>query len=340
MSTSARTTAIEELHPLVPALYFAGALGFAMAAFQPVFLGLALLIGITYNAYLRGWREVLASLKWQVPLALIIILINPIVGSQGRTVLFEIFGRKVALEKLLYGVCMGELLVATLAWFSCAARVMTAEKVTLLTGRVAPVVGTTLTMSTRLVPVFVRRTVCIDEVIRANTAAVAGKAAKAGAAKVSFSDAETAVADFANAGADAGDGAKGFRLQKGPKGWLDRLRNSVSEVSRRISVLMGWGMEDSLETADSMLCRGWGSGARHTSYKKYRFTATDACALAVVIALFAVACVGCVKVCGPFNFYPVMGPWAGDAWWAYVAYGVYLALPLIFEGGAKLLWKR
>ena len=45
MSTSARTTAIEELHPLVPALYFAGALGFAMAAFQPVFLGLALLIG-------------------------------------------------------------------------------------------------------------------------------------------------------------------------------------------------------------------------------------------------------------------------------------------------------
>ena len=101
MSTSARTTAIEELHPLVPALYFAGALGFAMAAFQPVFLGLGLLIGITYNAYLRGWREVLASLKWQVPLALIIILINPIVGSQGRTVLFEIYGRKIALEKLL-----------------------------------------------------------------------------------------------------------------------------------------------------------------------------------------------------------------------------------------------
>ncbi len=306
MSARSRASAIEELHPLVPALYFAGALGFAMAAFQPVFLGLALLLGITYNAYLRGWREVLSSLKWQVPLALIIILINPIVGSQGRTVLFEIFGRKVALEKLLYGVCMGELLVATLAWFSCAARVMTAEKVTLLTGRVAPVVGTTLTMSTRLVPVFVRRTACIDEVIRANTAAVAGKTAKADAAK----------------------------------GWLARLKASVQDVSRRISVLMGWGMEDSLETADSMLCRGWGSGARHTTYRKYRFTAMDACALAVAIALFAVACVGCVKVCGPFNFYPVMGPWAGDVWWAYVAYGVYLALPLIFEGGAKLLWKR
>ncbi|MBR3258086.1 MAG: hypothetical protein IKF96_03770 [Eggerthellaceae bacterium] len=335
MNASARVSAIEELHPLVPALYFAGALGFAMAAFQPVFLGLALLIGITYNAYLRGWREVLPSLKWQVPLALIIILINPIVGSQGRTVLFEIFGRKVALEKLLYGVCMGELLMATLAWFSCAARVMTAEKVTLLTGRVAPVVGTTLTMSTRLVPVFVRRTVCIDEVIRANTAAAAGKAARVDAAKGIALGVEAA-----GTSVEAVDGMRPGRSARGPKGWLDRLRNSVSEVSRRISVLMGWGMEDSLETADSMLCRGWGSGARHTSYKKYRFTATDACALAVVIALFAVACVGCVQVCGPFNFYPVMGPWAGDAWWAYVAYGVYLALPLILEGGAKLLWKR
>ena len=311
MSAQSRTSAIEELHPLVPAVYFAGALGFAMAAFQPVFLGLALLIGLAYNVYLRGWREVLHSMGWQVPLVLIIVVINPLVGSQGRTVLFEIFGRTVALEKLLYGVCMGELLMASLAWFSCAARVMSAEKVTLLTGRVAPVVGTTLTMSTRLVPVFLRRAALVDEVVRANTAAVAGKGA--------------------NAAAEDG---------RGLKARFSRMKDGVENVSRRISVLMGWGMEDSLETADSMLCRGWGSCAKHTSYRKYRFTVLDAAALVLVVALFTVACVGCVRVCGPFNFYPTMGPWAGTNWWAYVAYGLYLALPLLFEGGARLLWKR
>ena len=68
---------------------------------------------------------------------LIIVVVNPLVGSQGRTVLFELFGRPVALEKLMYGICMGELLVAGITWFSNAARVMSAEKVTLLCGRVA-----------------------------------------------------------------------------------------------------------------------------------------------------------------------------------------------------------
>lgn len=302
MSARVRTSAIEELHPVVPAVYFAGALGFAMAAFQPVFLGLALLIGLAYGVYLRGTNDVLKSLSWQVPLVLVVVVINPLVGSQGRTVLFEVFGRTVALEKLLYGVCMGELLIASLAWFSNAARVMTIEKVTALTGRVAPVVGTTLSMATRLVPLFVRRAALIDEVAKANT--VAG-------------------------GSGAVEGIGRFA----------RMKAAVGDVSRRVSVLMGWGMEDSLTAADSMLCRGWGSGARHTTYKRMRFTAVDGAALAVVVALFAVACAGCVQVCGTFNFYPVMGPWAGDAWWAYVAYAAYLLLPLLFEGGAKLIWK-
>ena len=134
-----RALAIDELHPLVPAIYFAGALGLCMASFQPVFIGLSLLCGLAVSLRFRGRRALLKSLGWQLPLLLIIVVVNPLVGSQGRTVLFELFGRPVALEKLMYGICMGELLVAGITWFSNAARVMSAEKVTLLCGRVAPV---------------------------------------------------------------------------------------------------------------------------------------------------------------------------------------------------------
>ena len=311
MSAHVRTSAIEELHPLVPAIYFAGALGFAMAAFQPVYLGMSLLFGLALCVYLRGWPSVAKSLGWQLPLVLLLVVVNPLVGSQGRTVLFEIFGRTVALEKLLYGVCMGELLLASLAWFSAASRVMSVEKVTALTGGVAPVVGTTLSMATRLVPLFMRRAACVNEAVQANTAAYG--------------------ANRAPVGDDSQSGRPARRFA--------RMKASVEEVSRRVSVLMGWGMEDSLTTADSMLCRGWGARTRHTTYRRYRFTVVDGVALAVVLALFAAALVGCIRVAGPFQFYPVMGPWAGGAWWAYVVFALYLALPLLFEEGAKLVWR-
>ena len=311
MSARSRTSAMEELHPVVPAVYFAGALGFAMAAFQPVMIGLALLSGMALSVHLRGGRAVLKSLAWQLPLLLIIVVVNPLVGSQGRTVLFEVFGRTVALEKLMYGICMGEVLLCSVIWFSCAARVMTSEKVTLLTGAVAPVLGTTITFAGRLVPLFVRRAALVDEVARANTAGFGGMA--------------------------------GARDDAAAPGRFARLKWQVSEAARRISVLMGWGMEDSLTTADSMLCRGWGGVGRtmrHTSYRKYRFTVADGVALAVVLGLFAVALAGCIRVVGPFQFYPLMGPWAQGAWWAYVAFGLYMLLPLLFEGGARLGWKR
>ena len=39
---------------------------------------------------------------------------------------------------------------------------------------------------------------------------------------------------------------------------------------RASSVLMGWGMEDSLERADAMRSRGWGAATRRTTYARYR----------------------------------------------------------------------
>ena len=51
-----------------------------------------------------------------------------------------------------------------------------------------------------------------------------------------------------------------------PAGKLAVMRGYL----RRTSVLMGWGMEDSLETAGAMKARGWGAAARRTTYARYR----------------------------------------------------------------------
>ncbi|MFR8045123.1 MAG: energy-coupling factor transporter transmembrane component T [Eggerthella lenta] len=66
-----------------------------------------------------------------------------------------------------------------------------------------------------------------------------------------------------------------------PAGKLAVMRGYL----RRTSVLMGWGMEDSLETAGAMKARGWGSRAPPTA--RYRFRRFDAAALACGGALAA-----------------------------------------------------
>lgn len=59
---------------------------------------------------------------------------------------------------------------------------------------------------------------------------------------------------------------------------------------RASSVLMGWGMEDSLERADAMRSRGWGAATRRTTYARYRLERSDVAAL-VGLALFGVVTV-------------------------------------------------
>ncbi|MCL2024578.1 MAG: energy-coupling factor transporter transmembrane protein EcfT [Coriobacteriia bacterium] len=65
-------------------------------------------------------------------------------------------------------------------------------------------------------------------------------------------------------------------------------RTIIERIAARlriVSVLMGWSMEDSLETADAMRARGWGAVPYRTSYRPYRFRIFDA---AIGIAILAI----------------------------------------------------
>ena len=96
---------------------------------------------------------------------------------------------------------------------------------------------------------------------------------------------------------------------------------------RASSVLMGWGMEDSLERADAMRSRGWGAVPRRTTYARYRLGRSDVVAL-VGLALFgAVAVAVAWTATTQYSFYPqlsVPAPWQG-----YVVYAVWMALPCV-----------
>lgn len=98
---------------------------------------------------------------------------------------------------------------------------------------------------------------------------------------------------------------------------------------RASSVLMGWSLEDSLETADAMRARGWEAGVRRTSYTRHRFTLADAGALAALVLGGALCAVLAFAATVQFSYYPQMSNLV--AWWGYVPIAAWMLVPTVLH---------
>ena len=115
------------------------------------------------------------------------------------------------------------------------------------------------------------------------------------------------------------------------------VRNAKGRL-RMTTVLLGWGLEDSLEAADAMRARGWGAAPRRTSYQRYRFRRSDALAVAIIVALALSAAISAAAAQATLSFYPRI---AGIAsWYSYLPYAALLALPLAVLCKEYLLWRN
>ena len=268
-------------HPAVPALYIVLTLGLAMFSMQPVLIALSLAGGLACGFATRGAARTLGALRWQLPVILIIALVNPLFSASGSTELFRIGLRAVYLESMVYGLCMGGLFVASVLWFEAAASMLEYDKVLALLGNAAPVIALMISMCMRLIPQFLRR----------------------GRTVLAVQDA----------------------IDVPGRAPADPVRSRL----RASSVLMGWGMEDSLERADAMRSRGWGAATRRTTYARYRLRRSDVVAL-VLLALFGAAAVAVAwTATTQYSFYPqlsVPAPWPG-----YVVYAVWMVLPCVLR---------
>lgn len=268
-------------HPVVPALYIVLTLGLTMFSMQPVLITLSLAGGLAYGFATRGAARTLGALRWQLPVILIIALVNPLFSASGSTELFRIGMRAVYLESMVYGLCMGGLFVTSVLWFEAAASMLEYDKVLALLGNAAPVIALMISMCMRLIPQFLRR----------------------GRTVLAVQDA----------------------IDVPGRAPADPVRSRL----RASSVLMGWGMEDSLERADAMRSRGWGAAARRTTYARYRLRRGDVIAL-VGLTLLGVAAVAVAwTATTQYSFYPqlsVPAPWPG-----YVIYTAWMVLPCVLR---------
>ncbi|WP_417802696.1 energy-coupling factor transporter transmembrane protein EcfT [Thermophilibacter provencensis] len=166
-----RSTAFDACHAAVPAMLFAGVAALSMLAVHPVFVTLSLSGALAFSLVARGAAATVRGLAWQLPLLVLVCLLNPFFSASGSTLLLKVGPRSVYLESLAYGATMGALLVATVLWFEDAAAVLTQDRLLALAGRRARSVPLVASMAAQLVPQMLGRARAVRATARACTAA-------------------------------------------------------------------------------------------------------------------------------------------------------------------------
>lgn len=278
-------SAFQTWHPLVPAVFFAGTIVLAMFGLTPHCVGISLVGGLTFALVTQGVRVALAKLRWQLPLLVLICLINPLYSAMGSTLLGRVGPFRIYAESLAYGAVMGALLVSVLLWFEAAASVVGQDEFMELGGGMLPSVTLAVSMVMRLIPQLVRRARMTRDTLHATSGSERGR-------------------------------AEGMRL---------------------LSVLLTWSLEDSVERADSMRARGWGSGVRRSTYVSHVLRPLDVVALGCVAALLALAAWGAAQTVAGWRFYPHM---TGEASLAVLApYALLCLMPSSVVVSERLGWR-
>lgn len=320
------------MHPAVPAVFVVITLGLTMFSMHPALVVISFVGGLAYAVCVHGTCAALSSLRWQLPVVLVVALVNPLFVHMGSTELFSFFGRPVFLESLLYGCTMALLFLASVQWFTAGSAMLSYDKVLGLLGNSIPVVALMVSMAMRLVPRFLRRGREIASVQDVALSCAVSTGDGAGAVPDERFPQEPRTPRTPRTSAEVGGGASARCLPLGLAARAVRGRGLPSGVASRLrqsSVLMGWAMEDSLETADAMRARGWGACKRRTTYMPYRFTARDAVAVAMLLAGGLLCAWISWTLTAPYAFYPRLSPI--EMWWGYLPYAAWMLLPAVLH---------
>ena len=247
-----KPTAFDNFHPALALVYFAVALVLAMAAPHPTLLALSFVIAALYGVWLRGGRAVARSFAWQLPLLAVIVAVNPLFSSTGTTELFRIGTQAVHAEGYANAATMALLLLCVMQWFANADAVLGSDKVMGTLGGILPTISLMISMIMRLIPQFVRRGHAISNALSACTAA-RNPSTTMVSGDVFAEEAESAPAAKEEHEAKRARHQKRHAEQNGANKPAQRFSAiRFADHLRTVTTLMGWSMENSLETADSI----------------------------------------------------------------------------------------
>jgi energy-coupling factor transport system permease protein len=117
---------------------------------------------------------------------------------------------------------------------------------------------------------------------------------------------------------------------------FDRVKNGL----RLFDSILMWGLENSIDTADSMQARGYGSGKR-TNYTIFRIRKSDIIGSILLITVVVITCIGYQRGDFMCEYYPKMQMKDLEAGmlWEYGFIAIPMFLPTIITIKEKVKWK-
>ena len=142
------------MHDHAWVIFFYYVIGFAAMVVMPhpVLLACTLLILLVIDIVCDGFRKMLKILAANLGLAVVIVGFNLLVNHRGPTTLTTLWGMRLTLESLLYGVQTALLFLCCIRLFIGFSRAMTDEKVMAMLGGHLPGLALVFSMILRLVP--------------------------------------------------------------------------------------------------------------------------------------------------------------------------------------------
>lgn len=115
------------------------------------------------------------------------------------------------------------------------------------------------------------------------------------------------------------------------------FKNACAAVSGVITR----ALENSVETADSMKARGYGSGKR-TSYSRFKFSPADAVIIVLMTAFAAVSAAGKLSGFAEASYNPIIEVEGFSAMLAAsaAAYAAFCFFPIIYDAAEDIRWNR
>lgn len=119
----------------------------------------------------------------------------------------------------------------------------------------------------------------------------------------------------------------------------DNIIDRIKGGTRVFSVLLTWGLENGIITADSMTARGYGTGKR-THFSLFRFRSSDIILLLLTLILSTVTCIALGTNALDITFYPKIEicVFTPVSVLGISAYAVLTLLPVILEIKEKIKW--
>ena len=150
-------SSFKALHPVTNLIFYAFVLVITMFSNSPVYLACTLVLSWFYSVLLSGVKQIKTNLLFMLPVTIFMIIFNTLFNHNGSTVLFYLNDQRITLESVYYSLAAAVLLSAMIIWFASFNVIMSSDKLIYIFGKAAPVLGLTMSMIFRFIPLLRQR---------------------------------------------------------------------------------------------------------------------------------------------------------------------------------------